>query len=112
MTNPMKPSEVLRAARELISVPERWTQLNFASDSDGNMVGSLLPQAVRWSWYGAITKSSPTNWAARRSAVEYLIAAVGRPDISEFNAHADLLTIQAKFDRAIALAEQSEAVSS
>jgi len=113
----MKPSEVLRAARELISVPERWTQGAFARAANGNPIGCLTDNATCFCSSGAILRGAPNCYDhIRAAAFDTLEWAMGvRQDsdenIATFNdaegrTHAEVLE---RFDRAIARAEQSEA---
>ena len=50
----MKTSEVLRAARGRIEVPERWTKGKFAKNECGQEVYYRDPKAACWCTMGAI----------------------------------------------------------
>ena len=52
----MSDLEVLKAARELIKDPARWTQDSYARDVDGKITDPLNPDAVCWCAVGAIMK--------------------------------------------------------
>src|SRR5271168_1429055 len=52
----MKPSETLIAARELISVPERWTQGEYARDENRNFCEPFESQATCFCSIGALWK--------------------------------------------------------
>lgn len=52
--------EVLRAARELISDPARWTAGVFARDKDGQECKTRSLEAVCWCSWGALVKLAPT----------------------------------------------------
>jgi hypothetical protein len=99
----MTPLEILKAARELISVPERWTQGGSARDRDGICVKSASAYAVCWCAAGAVYKTGCNDDASLR-ALRFLDAVSGST-IEPFNdshTHAEVL---AAFDRAIAAAE-------
>lgn len=53
----MTPLEVLIAARELISAPERWTTGWYARDANHETTHSHSPDAVRWCAAGALIRS-------------------------------------------------------
>lgn len=129
MTAPMKPSEVLRAARELISVPERWTQGSMGRTADGAIYSPLdntdferfiKLEAVCFCAMGAVFHCASDELHGE-SSVKQLAAAIHddadeelfRDVVADFNdsirtTHDKVL---AAFDRAIALAEQSESVT-
>ena len=105
MTDTMKPSEVLRAARELICAPERWTQGVLARNAKGNAVKPVSRNATCWCAYGAITRIQESwSWPP----FEFLDQAMDSP-IAKFNDHHPHREVLRRFDKAIALAEQSEA---
>lgn len=95
----MRPVEVLRAARELLSEPERWTKGLFCRVVDGWHCCCVM---------GAFVAVCPTDIAFHCSLFR---RAAGVPDempLSEWNdaperTHAEVL---AAFDKAIELAEQ------
>jgi len=110
---PRKPSEILRAAREIISVPERWTQGASALSGRGNVVNARSPSAKCWCSFGAIDKAGSRSIAKLRTAEGILRAALKAESIILWNdaperTHAEVL---AAFDQAITLAEQSESRS-
>ena len=100
-------ADVLRAAREKIAVPERWTQGTFARQKEGNPIGPLEPNAVCWCALGAVIAV-----AGRSLPALYARATINRMyggDFAWFNDtstthHADILAV---FDRAIAAEEQA-----
>lgn len=98
--------EILKAAQELISIPERWTKGGSARDNLGRVVYAASPAACCWCAFGAVSRMGcpELDW--------YLVAAAGLdPDatgIAGFNddpatTHADILAL---FDRAIELAAE------
>jgi len=111
MTAPKTVLEVLIAARELISVPKRWTQHTFALDAHGDESEPNEPGAVCWCALGAIRhvcgESSRADWSLLAlSADDALEVVLPRhvDGIDAFNddaatQHADVI---AAFDRAIA----------
>ncbi len=103
--------DVLRAAREKIATPERWTKGAAARDVNGGKVDAASPLAVCWCANGAIySKPSPyLRPGLRDSATENLrmLLPIGFY-VSTFNdapttTHADILAL---FDRAIAAEEK------
>jgi hypothetical protein len=54
MTTTLTPLETLRAARQLITPPERWTTRTLARDAEGNSVRDTDPDATCWCAVGAI----------------------------------------------------------
>lgn len=107
----MKPSEILKEAREIIGAPNRWTQGCFARAMDGYEIDYTDARAECFCAQGAIYRLEPPLLAGI-DAEEFLMRAVGCK-IPQFNdapgrTHSEIL---AAFDKAIILAEQSEAAS-
>jgi hypothetical protein len=108
------PVQVLREARELIAMPERWTQGTWARKANGDGVLATNPEACCFCAGGALLKSSSRGRKENRdlfdAAVRLLIAPLNGEtwmDIAQFNdrvakSHDEVLAL---FDRAIALAE-------
>ena len=102
--------DVLKAARELISVPERWTQGHFARDASGNLVNSSNPAAVCWCVYGATMAAARRVGTTTEGAAEAdraLEETFGGDDLDIWNdapgrTHAEVLDL---FDRTIAWIE-------
>lgn len=108
LPQPRDLAEQLRAARDLIADPTRWTQGSFARDADGDPCGSRHPAACQWCLEGALVKVG-----ARFAAETYLYRALpkGEDDAAHYNDNRQHRTIIRLLDKAIALAEQ-EATSS
>lgn len=68
----MNTFEVLTAARELISVPERWTQGVHARNISGIAVATKGNLATCWCADGAINRVSGTDFVAECAAYERL----------------------------------------
>lgn len=104
---PQTPAEVLRAARALIEVPERWTKCAFARDAKGIVVSEDEESAVCFCVLGAIYRHPPSpltdgaRWFLDESLPETFLG-VGTFNDHPSTTHADVLAL---FDRAIALAE-------
>lgn len=103
---PQTAVDVLVAARELISVSERWTQGETARDRDGRFVLSDSKDAVCWCGLGALTKAVKASsfWFEARD----LLLRVEPGGIAKFNdakgrTHAEVVAL---FDSAIALARK------
>lgn len=102
----MKPSDALRAAREKISTPEKWTQGAYARDAGGNAVRAAADDAVCWCALGAIVSLNIFP-ADREEAAGALYKVV--PEVSVFNdkpgrTHAEVMAV---FAKAIERAEAS-----
>jgi hypothetical protein len=102
----MTTLDVLKAARERISDPARWTQGDYARLLNDEGCGGTHPEAVKWCAYGALSVAGrphigPINAAS--DAIESLLADDGYcPDLVDFNdthTHAEVLAL---FDAAIA----------
>jgi hypothetical protein len=107
----MTPVEILKAARELIAKPERWTQSTVARDARGKSVFVSSPDAVCWCAAAALLKVTTDrdedggSLDASREAL--LKNAGGFEYICDFNdvhgrTHAEVLAL---FDAAIASAQ-------
>lgn len=111
----MSALKILTDARELLSVPERWTQGWFAKDIDGHDVSYGSPKACRWCLSGALGNVDPLGDAlASFAASELLDLALGRgvscgyfvewQDASD-RTHGEVLQL---LDKAINLARERE----
>lgn len=105
----MTTLETLKAARELISDPDRWTTKASARDAEGRHVHACDPDAVSWCALGAIVRSVGTrddlhdNDYASNAAIR-LSNALTRDDsrvatVNDEQGHAAILAL---FDKAIA----------
>jgi hypothetical protein len=110
----MKPSEILRRAKERIGTPDRWCKGVLARDARGSIASTDEDAACQWCASGAILaetgkvdsttrlNSTCTVWDAFRAAgIPYSIPAWN--DAPE-RTHAEVLSA---FDRAITLAEEA-----
>jgi hypothetical protein len=100
----MSPLEDLKAARELISDPSRWTQGAAARNDAGNETNSTSPDATCFCSLGAITKVVGAPGERRRVVKNLLREGLpeGHSYIAVFNdthTHEEVLAV---FDRAIA----------
>lgn len=105
----MNKLELLKAARNLISEPEHWTQGVEARDKDGKVIISTSPEAVKWCAYGAIWKFHEENEGVQIQAEELLRSCIpdGCPSLLKLNdchTHEEVLAV---YDRAIVKAEQA-----
>jgi len=99
---------VLRAAREKITDPNKWTREYSARNADGVGVDPLDPEAVRWCALGAMRVVNP-NGCIVGSPYEALTRALnpGSADgIADFNDHRTHEEVLALFDKAIAAEEK------
>lgn len=66
----MKPVDILREAREVISDPKCWTKGSFAKTWYGANIGSDSPNAVAWCSIGAIRKVCRDEEYVQEATVE------------------------------------------
>ena len=64
----MKPIEVLRRARDLITDPNHWVTRYYAATHDGKMVDVVDPRAERFCAIGAVYSVSGSNQIAGEDA--------------------------------------------
>jgi hypothetical protein len=108
----MKPSEILRGARELLEKPGAWTRGWFARDEFGGTVNSGLDhEACKWCAYGALQRVS--GKLVPHDAARFLDKVIGREHpwtIAEWNdkSRTRKSDVLSAFDEAIALAEHEE----
>lgn len=101
--------DVLRAARERISDPERWATGYFAFDAAGTPVEANAPAACRWCAVGAVLAETnqPYGYGGYQppvavSARRFLDQAGPVLSVNDEAGHQAVLEL---YDRAIALAE-------
>ena len=102
----MTTLEILKAARELLSVPERWTKRVSARATDGKSCPIDSPNATCWCIVGALGKI--TDYALPDECTDVLREGLPGSLVSFNDApertHAEVL---ARFDEAIARLEGS-----
>lgn len=101
------PSEILRAARDKIADPARWTQNAHALDRYGEVVDAKDERAVRWCAMGALLPELDGKPMSIKDAVyRHLESALGSTDyvtnVNDRGGHAAVLNL---YDRAIAIAD-------
>lgn len=99
-----KPSEVLRAARELITDRFSWTTGTYARNKNSAPVSSRRDDAVCWCASGAINASDDCDLSLGYHAKKALEDVMGCP-ISQFNDTSTHAMVLNAFDNAIQLAE-------
>lgn len=103
----MDTLEILKAGRELISDPARWTQHTAARDEGGDWVSERSESAVCWCSIGALWKVA--DWASEECSTAMSALEPDGPDsllaFNDTHTHAEVL---AMWDRAIA-AESAKA---
>ena len=101
-------SDWLRAAKDLISKPEAWTQHTNARDAQGKKIASRNPAAVCFCGFGALIRVEPEKTVRRDQTYFYLNRMVpGCLDYVEWQdaperTHDEVMNV---FSRAIAQAE-------
>jgi hypothetical protein len=92
--------EILKAARELISGSNQWTQRANAREMHGEIIATTQPEAVRWCAYGALNKVSRGDSAVIRRAYNELMgdAEMSLEGLNDIAGHVAVL---ARFDAAI-----------
>ena len=99
----MTPTEILKAARELISDEAHWCQGRFACDETGDEAYTTEPRACRWCALGAVWAVAPGT-VGIGAAERFLDIASGETitDYNDNHTHAEVL---AMFDKAIKMSE-------
>jgi hypothetical protein len=100
----MKASVILRAARDKIAPPGKWTQGRHARDFEGRGVNAMDKSAVCWCALGAV---EATAGGSTSEPLRYLIRVIGSGYVSFWNdvyerKHPEVLTA---LTRAAELAE-------
>lgn len=98
----MTTLEILKAARELLAVPERWTTGVLAKSQDGSEVAPNSTEAVCWCISGACLKIDGSQFLNVIEALKIGTAVPIWNDAPE-RTHAEVL---ARFDEAIAKLEE------
>lgn len=97
----------VQAIRELISVPERWTQAAYARDKDGSdHISEYSELAVCWCLDGAWSKVSAKQSKDYRQKLRRFLNRLTHPGMVWFNdshTHAEVI---AKLDKGIAQLQQ------
>ena len=98
----MTPLETLKAARDLISDPARWTQGEYARDADGEEVKAWSEDAACFCAYGAIQRftereDSEVDFYLKKACSEKFQSDV--VTINDTHTHAEVIAL---FDAAIA----------
>jgi len=108
--------EVLKAARERISDPERWTRNQYARSETRLHTEPNSPDAVGWCANGSILAEVDAgaffelgNDSPGVDAADLLIRASGGRPTSTINDRDGHAAVMALYDRAIQLAEQEAA---
>lgn len=99
--------EILIAARELISVPERWTKGAMARDARGNSVPVGSKVANQFCSKGAVLHSCNRAGGGYFEAIRYLGLAM-HDLVARWQDEHEHPEVLAAFDRAIELARQEE----
>lgn len=107
MTEERSTVEILKAARERISDPERWTTRVGARDQAGDATLVLDPNACKWCALGSIEAETngPGVLYAEASAALFL-GTQNEYGVVGTNDHLGHDAVLAMYDRAIQLAEQ------
>lgn len=102
--------EILKATKELLSDPKRWTIGKYARNSFYTETSPLSPDAVCFCLSGAIAKVANTSpLSVEQGDISHVVSNAIVPRyyrISDFNDSTDHPTLMATLDRAIASAEK------
>lgn len=100
----MTTVEVLKAARDLISDPAKWTTKAFARDTKGNAVVPYSTLAVRFCAYGAIDHVCQDDPVTKSMALAQLgrVSVRGIVHTNDIRGHQAIL---AAFDKAIMVSQ-------
>ena len=104
----MSELQALKAARERISTPDRWTKGAFARSRDGNEVHFTSSSASCWCAMGALGIEAPSCYAPSLS--KSIPKDSGAFTLAQYNdrpatTHEDIMAL---FDRAIELSQANE----
>ncbi len=98
----MTPLETLKAARQLITDPAKWTQGEYARDADGNEVRAWSEDAACFCAYGAIQRVTGVEdneadfFLMRACTKKFEVEVI---HLNDTHTHAEVLAL---FDAAIA----------
>lgn len=102
--------EILKATKELLSDPERWTWGKYARTSSYTETSPHSPDAVCFCLLGAIAKVGNTSpLSVEQGNISHVVSNAIVPryyHISDFNDTTDHPTLMATLDRAIASSEK------
>jgi hypothetical protein len=98
----MTPLETLKAARDLISDPARWTQGCAARNANGESVDLMDEPAVCWCALGAIARTELVRGSGISDASKALRRVTPFGLVAHFNDTHDHAEVIALFDAAIA----------
>ena len=99
----MTAAEILRAARELLSDPKRWSRRGGSVNARGELVGAATSECVKWPLDGALWKVAP-NPTEYMEARAFVVDIVG-VETGVFNARNDHAAILEVLDEAARRAE-------
>ena len=105
----MTPLETLKAARQLISDPAKWTQNLFARDKDGKSIDPQNKDAVCFCSFGAIERFTGCKTLSEvEGHLDNVCEKLFHTNVISFNdthTHAEVLAL---FDAAIAELEEEQ----
>lgn len=117
----MLPSEILTKAKELIADPANWCQEGYSKDEIGRVTATYL--GCQWCAMGALWRICDITKTDRfhdhnkdgtiylRKAAAEQATSHGIGDIAHINDHLGHAAVMVMYDRAIALAKESESQS-
>lgn len=105
----MTTLELLKAGKEVIQDPNKWSRGSMARKGDGTPTYESDPDATRWCSIGILYKLMPKLGPKYEEADHLLREASGSAEYFGFwqdsHTHAEVMAV---WDRAIQLAEQAE----
>lgn len=117
LTENSKPSEILIAAKAVISDPENWTIGFIARDVNGNPAGAKQSNAVCWCSVGAYYKvvadiDTETNASIAFNCLVRAAESFAFDSVAGMNDSNNHATVMSVWDKAIELAKQAESNNS
>lgn len=99
---------LLKAARALISDPDKWTQGVFARNKEGSRISSTSPEATCWCASGAVNSIGFGSFNIRCGTLDAMEKHGFGDSIEKFNDTHTHTEVLAEFDNVIAAIERSQ----
>lgn len=106
----MKTSDILVAAKELLSDPSRWTKGALARNENGEQISYNATTATCWCTVGAVARVAKENNQFADPVMEILTEVASPLILTEYNDAAQHYEIMYMFNLAIDVARNRENV--